>query len=82
VPPVTPSRGTPSTLQLVLTTDDGGDPFEQLMTVYYWSRLNHAIPIATVFDPTRRYVEDIRTDDPQRAQFLAAYMLESFAPLY
>ena len=25
----------PSTLQLVLTAEDGGDPFEQLMTAYY-----------------------------------------------
>lgn len=55
-----------STLQLVVSTKDGGDPFEELMTAYYWSRLNHAIPSDQVFEPTRRYAEDTQPIDLPR----------------
>jgi hypothetical protein len=53
IPPQSVSAS-PSTLQLVLTAEDGGDPFEQLMTAYYWSRLNHAMPTDQIFEPAQK----------------------------
>jgi hypothetical protein len=53
IPPQSVSAS-PSTLQLVLTAEDGGDPFEQLMTAYYWSRLNHAMPNDQIFAPAQK----------------------------
>lgn len=47
-----------STFQIVLITQDGGDPFERCMTAYYWSRLNHAFRADQIFDPARRYAVD------------------------
>jgi hypothetical protein len=55
--PMPPQSAARSTLQLVLTGEDGGDPFEQLMTSYYWSRLNHAIPADQIFEPVGRHVD-------------------------
>jgi hypothetical protein len=77
-PPQTPLRRSPveqSPLQLVLTTEDGGDPFEQLMTLYYWSRLNHALPVEQVFAPGQRYAADARVEDTGRSGLLAAFSL-------
>lgn len=58
--PMPPQSAPPSTLQLVLTAEDGGDPFEQLMTAYYWSRLNHAMPSDQIFEPAKRYAADTK----------------------
>jgi len=76
--PQAPPRRPPveqSTLQLVVSTEDGGDPFEQLMTVYYWSRLNHALPVEQVFAPGQSYAADARAEDTRRAGLLAAFSL-------
>lgn len=65
----------PSALQLVISTDDGGDPFEQLMTSYYWSRLNHAMSAEQIFEPARRYAGP-PTQDTQTAHYIAASLIE------
>jgi len=46
------------TFQIVLITQDGGDPFERCMTAYYWSSLNHALQADQIFDPASRYAAD------------------------
>jgi hypothetical protein len=53
-----PNPSAVSTFQIVLITQDGGDPFERCMTAYYWSRLNHAFQADQIFDPARRYAVD------------------------
>jgi hypothetical protein len=53
-----PDPAAVSTFQIVLITQDGGDPFERCMTAYYWSRLNHAFQADQIFDPARRYAVD------------------------
>jgi hypothetical protein len=40
-----------STFQIVIITQDGGDPFERWMTAYYWSRLKNALQADQIFDP-------------------------------
>jgi hypothetical protein len=58
-----PAASSPPTLQLVLTTEDGGDPFEQLMTTYYWNYLDHVISPELVFEPSRRSAETAQPRD-------------------
>ena len=58
----------------MITTEEGGDPFEQLMTVYYWSRLNHALPVEQVFAPWQRHADDARAEGTQSGS-LAAFSL-------
>jgi hypothetical protein len=53
-----PDPAVVSSFQIVLITQDGGDPFERCMTAYYWSRLNHAFQADQIFDPARRYAVD------------------------
>jgi hypothetical protein len=52
-----------STFQIVIITQDGGDPFERCMTAYYWSRLNHALQADQIFDPAQRYAVDATSTD-------------------
>jgi cytoskeletal protein RodZ len=56
------ARSAPA-LQVVLTTASGGDPFEQLMTTYYWNHLDHTISSDLVFEPRRRTAELVRDQD-------------------
>lgn len=60
---VQPDPSVVSTFQIVMITQDGGDPFERCMTAYYWSHLNHAWQADQVFDPARRYVVDATSPD-------------------
>jgi hypothetical protein len=69
-----PNRSPPEQLQLVLTTANGGDPFEQLMTTYYWNY--HAIPKELIFEPAGRSVEVGRASDEAQRQQLAASMID------
>lgn len=58
-----PEPSAVSTVQIVLITQDGGDPFERCMTAYYWSRLNHALQPDQIFDPAPRYAVDATSPD-------------------
>jgi hypothetical protein len=58
-----PEPSTVSTFQIVLITQDGGDPFERCMTAYYWSRLNHVLQADQIFDPAPRYAVDATSPD-------------------
>jgi hypothetical protein len=60
---VQPDRSAVSTFQIVIITQDGGDPFERCMTAYYWSQLNHALQVDQIFDPARRYAVDATSPD-------------------
>jgi len=60
------------TLKLVFTTDNGGDAFEQLMTSYYWSHLNHAIPAELIFEPAQRPADRARSDNIAQPQWAAS----------
>jgi hypothetical protein len=64
-----------STFQIVIITQDGGDPFERCMTAYYWSRLNHALQADQIFDPAPRYVVDATS--PDVTSHLAASWIEN-----
>jgi hypothetical protein len=68
-----------STLQLVLTGTDGGDPFEQLMTAYYWSRLNHAISADQVFEPAQRNTEVVAATETRPSLLHAASLMDKAA---
>ncbi|MBO0757335.1 MAG: hypothetical protein J2P54_15865 [Bradyrhizobiaceae bacterium] len=70
-----PEPSAVSTLQIVLITQDGGDPFERCMTAYYWSRLNHALQVDQIFDPAPRYAVDATSPDVTR--HLAKSWIES-----
>jgi hypothetical protein len=58
-----PEPSAVSTFQIVIITQDGGDPFERCMTAYYWSRLNHVLQADQIFDPAPRYVVDATSAD-------------------
>jgi hypothetical protein len=64
-----------STLQLVVTTETGGDPFEHLMTGYYWKYLNHAIPRELIFEPAQRS-EPAQSVEDTPDHHVAASMVE------
>jgi hypothetical protein len=63
-----------STFQIVIITQDGGDPFERCMTAYYWSHLNHALQPDQIFNPAPRYVVDATS--PDVTSHLAASWIE------
>jgi hypothetical protein len=64
-----------SGFQIVIITQDGGDPFERCMTAYYWSRLNHGLQADQIFDPAPRYVVDATS--PDVTSHLAASWIEN-----
>lgn len=55
-----------STFQIVMITQDGGDPFERCMAAYYWSHLNHNLQADQIFDPVPRDVVDATSPDVTR----------------
>jgi hypothetical protein len=63
-----------STFQIVIITQDGGDPFERCMTAYYWSRLNHVLQADQIYDPAPHYVVDATS--PDVTSHLAASWIE------
>jgi hypothetical protein len=74
-----PEPSAVSTFQIVMITQDGGDPFERCMAAYYWSRLNHALPADQIFDPAPREVVDATSPDVTR-HLAVSWIEKSAAP--
>jgi hypothetical protein len=56
----------PGSLHLALSGEGGRDPFEQLMSEYYWSRLNHTVAADQIFAPAERPTEGDRSSDSKQ----------------
>jgi hypothetical protein len=55
----------PGSLHLALSGEGGRDPFEQLMSDYYWSRLNHTVAVDQIFAPVDHAAEGGPSSDSQ-----------------
>jgi hypothetical protein len=74
-----PEPSAVSTFQIVMITQDGGDPFDRCMAAYYWSRLNHALQADQMFDPAPRDIVDATSPDVTR-HLAVSWIEKSAAP--